>query len=275
MRWSDFTRAQPVRKGWFNANNRLVIRAKLGNEWCKVYEAASKEHACMISKLSKMPEVNGNLPNVLGMIDRWVVASWVSGGTFRRKVGLTEILGIQQRFHSFEAGQKFSKSNIFDYWLDFIRPRFITAARFLGLELTARDKLSAADDYFLQELRCVSHPDLTRGNVVYCKKDCVYKVIDNEFLSYSGCRYMDLLNTLRSLSPGERDKYLKAYFSGNNSLRSFEDNLRVLEFSWICRLVGSYYSSGQFSRANKLYTDYENGRWVLPFSRETLGSLNM
>ena len=232
----DLTDLRPVsdKRALVNKAGRIVLRARRDGQAVKVYEAASPAHAAFIAAASDaLPDL---FPPVLARHGGWVVAEWADGASCTDPAAAALALRRVQA-HPVPA----LPAPGFDYWADFIAPRFLRAATLagqgdLGAALVAR---VAAHDGPLS----LSHPDLTPANLLDTAAGL--RSIDNELLSLTRLPGLDALNALRPLKAPAARAFRDAWGP--------DDTPRdILACGWIARQAGSALVAGDIATLSRL-----------------------
>lgn len=241
-RWRPFGRAplpaalgelidlRPVSKGraLVNKAGRIVMRGTRLGSPVKVYEAASPAHATFIAAASgAMPDL---FPPVQPPHGAWVIADWVAGSPNADVAAAARALRRVQA----QAVAIFPDPG-FDYWADFIAPRFLRAATLAGQEQLGHDLVARVDAW--QGRAVLSHPDLTPANLL--ATGAGLRSIDNELLGLSRLPALDALNAARPLK-GAAARAFRDAWGADDTPRD------VLGRAWIARQAGSALVAGDF-----------------------------
>lgn len=244
-----------------NKAGRTLFKARLEGRAVKLYEAHSAEHAEFIRMVSSLPETGGLFPAVKMTSGPFVVADWAPGIPDQH----SDIEGHLARLHKLHA---LSVSSLpfsgFDYWHDFVLPRFCRAVALLGFSSLVEDVTGIVNPVWSERPGFLSHPDFTRDNVVKSPEGGAVKVIDNEFLAIGHLPLLDLCNVLKALPIEERERATRYWFQLGSQVSHTE--LSATAAAWFARLVGTAFISGRLNDALELCHSYkQDPLGILPF----------
>ncbi len=243
-----------------NKAGRGVFKAKSDGRVVKLYEAYSPEHAVFIQSASGLlPDI---LPSVIAVQGNWVIAEWVEGKPIIDNVEERQA-SVLRRIHglNFES----LPSPGFDYWHDYLVPRFRRASALMNRCRTSERiidfvNMESATQTILQ------HPDVSPANLVE-RQDGNIICVDNELLCVGRRPLLDLCNAARPLGRERRELLASLWLS--NAQPSIEA-LSAVALAWIVREVGSAFLVGRLETCEKLLNMAEtNPMEVLPFSART------
>lgn len=241
-----------------NKAGRLVAGGYLAQSKVKLYEAESPGHAAFIQAVSNHPELSRYFPRVFERSGRLLVTEWVHG-TRLAPERLDKAAGIQLEIHGTEIFA-FPPPE-YDYWRDFIRPRFLRAAPFLNPDLV-ESVLEKVDAAWESGTGVLMHPDVTPANIVATQEGDL-RIIDNELLTIGAIPELDVCNTAYSMGRRLGSRYADAYFRARGFPSA--ERLEVLRAAWLARSVGTAFASGKLDRIDALTEAYTEGKEVLPF----------
>lgn len=270
-KYRDITPINPPRRGnALSKVGRLSLRGKVGNQAVKIYEAANPTHASFIEQVSGHPHLTGSFPEVYARHGAFVVADWVHPGPRRwlpgtrrqRAAWLEELVILQLRLHRLPLDALPHPG--FDYWHDFIWPRFERAVGLLEATDVAQGVRERVGHAWAQKPQSLMHPDLTPANLIRSPGKGLTSV-DNELLTIGGLALMDVCNTANALGNERGGTYIHMYFE-RATPRSEPHDLEVLRAAWMVRSVGSAFVAGQVPRAEAILHRYRAGERVLPLA---------
>ena len=248
---------RPVRSGSsasaINKAGRVAFRGMVAGRPVKVYEAANGRHAEFIRHVSGLSD---RWPPVLGRFGHVVVAEWITGEAFDEGQ-LDRLAALQASLHRTPVSTLPPPG--FDYWTDYIRPRFLRAGSLLGVD--AQEICEHGDEAWNAGPRVLMHPDLSPANVVVTGRGEL-KVIDNELLTTGSMPLVDVCNTARALPAAAVQTYVGMYRKA--SATEFVTT-RALQSIWVAREVGASFIRGRVVQACELLRRYRAGDSILPF----------
>jgi hypothetical protein len=248
---------RPVRSGSsasaVNKAGRVAFRGMADGRPVKVYEAANECHATFILHVSGLSD---RWPPLLGRFEHVVVAEWTIGEAFDAGQ-LDRLAALQASLHRTPASTLPPPG--FDYWTDYIRPRFLRAGSLLGVD--AHEICEEGDEAWNAGPRVLMHPDLSPANVVVTDMGEL-KVIDNELLTTGSMPLVDVCNTARALPSAAVPTYVAMY--GKASASEVVAN-HALQSIWVARAVGASFVRGRVAEACELLRRYRAGDSILPF----------
>lgn len=258
--WQDLRPVKSVHDGnALNKAGRLVLRGERTGEPVKLYECANTQHASFVAALSERPGLQDLLPGVLEQRGAFLVTEWITAGrpeppTPEELARLLAHLHVQPLEALPEPG--------FDYWWDFIRPRFLRAMNLLERFDIAKQVTDCVDPVWQQETPCLMHPDLSPANLVRNVDRKLYSV-DNELLGLGGLPLLDLFNTALALKGSLGQLLLNGYLDarGMQLLDVDEESLRA---AWLARCSGAAFVGGKVKTLWKLVENYDAGENILP-----------
>lgn len=250
-----------------NKAGRLVMRGDRDGQPVKVYEAFDPSHAEFIASVCGQQGLCDAFPPVLGVSGRFVAADWAAGlalqqrrGEAARRGAMSAMSVLQARIHAVSDSDIPACS--FDYWRDFIRPRFLRVTEAVGESGLGQRVVDLVDDAWSGGPQVLLHPDLTLANVVI-EGDENPVIIDNELLSIGGLPALDVFNTLRSLGRADAGEYLEMYLDRSGASRAVFEN-DVAQAAWLARTAGSDFVAGDLATACRRMDDYRERRNLLP-----------
>jgi hypothetical protein len=235
---ADLTQLRPVSPGraLTNKAGRIVLRAQQGRQQLKVYEAANTGHAGFIASASAaLPDL---FPTIVDLRGAWVLADWVEGEAMHDARAAVVAL---RRIHAHATCDLPSPD--FDYWADFIVPRFLRAASLAGQGTQASDMVAHVNAACAGRPRVLSHADLTPDNLVQGPQGL--RSIDNELLGLTALPALDALNAARPL----KGRDARAFREGWGKCDTPRD---VLAQAWIARQTGSAMIAGDWGLVARL-----------------------
>jgi hypothetical protein len=247
-----------------NKAGRLVLKGLLHGRPVKIYEAHNGTHASFIADIAQRAEANVVVHEVIEVRDALVIAEWVQEGS-EQELDPAELADINWKFHCLPVKDRHSTG--FDYWNDFILPRFRRAAAFLGEGLfaqVAEQRVRVA----WSRAPVVMHPDVTPVNIVRDLRGEL-EVIDNELLTAGGMPLLDVCNTAHSLPDDARDIYTQRY-AAISRCRPTEEEFDTLNCAWLARKVGSAFVQGNIVKASNIISRYKRGDVVMPAALRAL-----
>ena len=182
-----------------NKAGRLVICGWAEGSLIKIYEAANIRHAEFIAAACKHAHLANSFPTVRVGCGRFLIANWSED---LRPAGapVEALVELMHRIHQTPVGELPEPG--FDYWHDYIEPRFTRAAELLDREAIGSEVIRLVSRAWQGRQRYVAHPDLTPRNVVL-NSARRWQVIDNELLSVGSMPLLDAtIRHLRSVPPG-------------------------------------------------------------------------
>ena len=258
----EVTELRPIRVGRdgnaLNKAGRLVIRGRQEGSAVKIYEAANIHHAEFIAAACKHSHLANYFPPVRTGCGRFLIVDWSedlrpSGASVEVLVGLLRHIHNTPIHELPEAG--------FDYWHDYIKPRFRRATEFLDSDALANDVIKLVSRAWGQALRFLAHPDLTPRNVVL-NSARRWQIIDNELLSIGGMPLFDMFNTAYALGAAGQ-AFVDGYLASADVPVSNED-ISAVNAAWLARLTGSAFVAGDLIGAKRLIDRYQRGEIILP-----------
>jgi len=264
-----------------NKAGRLVLRGQIRDKEVKVYEAANLEHAVFIKELSQQPDIRIFFPEVLGLHGRFVICQWVKGSLVNEPLIRKSIFGklqmlqrqsledlslLQSRIHKVRIDSL--PEPHFDYWQDFIWPRFSRAAELLNESVLANEIRQKVQNEGYEKSRILIHPDLTPANVIRTP-DNHLKIIDNELMTIGSNPLLDMCNTANSLGDKYRRYYMELYLRETN-MTPTEDEIDILQATWLARRVGAAFVAGKLPIAFEILMRYKNRENILPVDLSSL-----
>lgn len=241
-----------------NKAGRLMAKGRIGDRDIKLYEAGSTEHARFIQAVSRHERLSGIFPTVIDVHGSFVVAEWVRALP-HAEVRPQDLAGLLCRVH--QAAWEQLPAPGFDYWNDFVFPRFAGAADVVGELALAEDIGQQVSDAWRRPV-CLMHPDCTRPNVVRESSVGLY-IVDNELLCLGGFPLLDLVNAVSSLRKQDARTCVTTYLRMSDTQPTGEDR-SVLEAAWLARCVGSAHAADDLGLAARLIACYRSGKSVLP-----------
>jgi hypothetical protein len=250
---------RPVRTGSaLNKDGQLVLSGLAGDVVVKVYEARSAAHAQFIHAVSQHPRVGALFPKVLAVEGPVVVAEWIEGTSVTEDVG--RVARLQQQLHSTPAAELPVPG--FDYWHEYLEPRFLRALRVLGQRTPTDLAIEIVREHWQAGRQTLMNPDVTPDNLLLDSAGTL-KVVDTGDMTRGGLPLLDVVNTANALPSDLRTDYVRQYFSGG-ALPPPPDAVHALNAAWLARAVGAFYVSGRLDRAASLLDAFANGQSVLP-----------
>lgn len=269
IRWGDLVLrdVRPVKCGGgghvINKAGRLVLRAESDQGPIKLYQAANPRHAQFLHHVSGCGALASSFPRVLAVSGNIVMTEWVQGttlGTHKAEEAIAGIAAIRRALHGFDATT--GPEACFDYWFDFIRPRFVTACDILGQKAVLATVCDSVDAAWRRSRLTLHHPDLSPSNIVRNARGEL-KVIDNELLSLGGMALSDVCNAAKSLSRKTARRCLE--LCAGESFISKDDRLHELRCFWLAREVGSSIASGSCASALDVIGRFMRDEGILPW----------
>lgn len=244
-----------------NKAGRLVFR-QAGR---KFYEAHSPSHAHFLASLHRHPQLEPLFPSLRGCHGVFVEAAWVAARPWpaASPAELADLLRQVQ-----QASIAVLPSSGFDYWDDFLVPRFRKAAQLLGMEEHAQALLERCGAWLADQPMGLQHPDLTPANVLRVRGGALV-VIDNELCCVGRSGLLDVCNALHPLSARARQRWL-ACFWPQGLPAPIREQLPDLAAAWTVRRVGSLLVSGRLAEARQWLERQQSGGVQLPFHPDWL-----
>jgi hypothetical protein len=235
-----------------NKANRLVLAGRTDSGPVKIYEAATAEHAEFIRDASRLGCDDLRFPAVLATAGRFVISEWAAGRPLSTRSldahSLESLARLQIAIHQLPTAPLPPVS--FDYWEDFLVPRFMRSAALLGHESAAEAAVGRVRLWRSDVRATINHPDLSLDNVLVSQSGALMP-IDNELLHVGGGAFMDVVNTLRSLPAPRRAGYLEVY--GRLPDAAPLPGLPVLGAFWLARQAGALFVAGEIDRLRLLF----------------------
>ena len=241
-----------------NKAGRLVLKGASTGKSVKVFEAANPAHAEFIRSVSCQPELISHLPTVHSVASHLLVLEWIEGNAFEphSSISTEKMARLLVRFHSTPLTPLPPPE--FDYWQDFIKPRFRRAAAFADAKVATKVETEVCE-YLAKKTLFLSHPDVTPVNLIVSREIFLIS-IDNELLCTSGEPIFDVLNSARPLKPQWAEKLLDHYLEGYQ--RALPP-LSVVRSFWLAREAGSAFAAGRIDRLRRLFDAYLSGEPLL------------
>ena len=259
----EVTELKPIRVSEggtaLNKAGRLVLRGRQKESAVKIYEAANTQHAEFIAAASKPSHLAHCFPAVRIGCGRFLMVNWSeylvpSGPPVEALVGLLRSIHQTPVTDLPEVG--------FDYWHDYIKPRFSRAVELLGCDSTEKEVITHVSRAWDRPPRYLAHPDLTPRNVVFnfAKQ---WQVIDNELLSIGGMPLFDVCNTAYALGPRVGRAFVDGYIAATN-LQFSDADVSAVNAAWLARMIGTAFVVGNLVSARQILERYQRGEMVLP-----------
>jgi len=241
-----------------------VLCGQLDGKPVKVYEATNPEHAVFIKHISQHPELSSMFPNVIELRGRFVVAEWIDGTILQKERHkqnfLDELVSLQCRLHQASISELPQPG--FDYWRDFVWPRFAKAAELLKITDMASELRSRVENR-TKAHSILLHPDLTANNVIRTSQKEL-KIVDNELLTCGDFALLDVCNTAYSLGNKQGQRYVQLYLGKTNTNLTGPE-IDALQAAWLARRLGTAFVTGDIYLACELLNRYNSGKNILPF----------
>src|SRR5262245_42318732 len=141
-----------------NKAGRLVIRGYQEGLAIKIYEAANIQHAKFIAAACEHSHLANYFPPVRAGSGRFLVVNW-SEDLSPSGAPVEVLVGLLRHIHKTPV-HEFPETG-FDYWHDYIKPRFGRATELLDSEALAKEINTLVSRAWERPLRCLAHPDLT------------------------------------------------------------------------------------------------------------------
>lgn len=257
--------AKPYPKGiCHNKAGRIVLKGYVDGKRAKLYEAANADHARFVEAVSCNKDIGCYFPTVHAAKEQWVMTQWVHGKRMRKKDGkrLAQMAQLLADLHHVSAASL--PASHFDYWNNYLFPRFLKATALLKERKIAEDIQDAVGRKWIRN-PVVMHPDATWTNTVVDNNNRLM-VIDNELLTTGGIPLLDICNQCHSLSPHcariVASAYLNLTAKRGESLS--DDTPAILNMAWLARLAGSAYVKGKIALVHTLVDQYKKGTCLLP-----------
>jgi len=258
----EVTELRPVRASVhgnaLNKAGRLVVCGRRQGSAIKIYEAANVQHAEFIAAACKHGHLANCFPPVRVGCGRFLIANWSED---LRPSGppvevLVELLNQLHRtpIHELPAVG-------FDYWHDYIKPRFKRVTELLGSDALADEVIALVSRAWDRALRYLTHPDLTPRNVVL-NSARQWQIIDNELLSIGGMPLLDMCNTAYAFG-AVGQTFADGYLASADASVSDVD-ISAVNAAWLARLTGTAFVAGDLVGAKRLIDRYRRGETVLP-----------
>jgi len=245
----------------FNKAGRISFRAQLNGVPIKIYEAANSNHALFIANISSSKEISFYFPSILYSAGRHLFAKWIDGDT-PASFPIEEHFNLLEKIHDIPIESLPDPE--FDYWYDFIKPRFKRACELFGEQDLGDEVIKEVSQSWSSNPGFLSHPDLTIHNMIRSCDDGHIFIIDNELLSVGHLPLLDFCNAFKSCSHDELQKVFAMWMEKYGLLDKYD--LSILSAAWFARLVGSAFISGNFNKAISLIIQYKKDIYnILPF----------
>lgn len=241
-----------------NKDGQLVLAGRMNDSPVKIYEARSSDQAAFIQAVSRHPAVGALFPNVLAIDGPVVVAEWIEGESTASS--LDRIVDVQERLHAVVVSELPLAG--FDYWKDYLEPRFRRALRVLGTSPAVEEALSHAGQLWSRSAAVLMNPDVTPDNLLVDGAGRL-RLVDCGDLTTGGLPWLDVLNTANALPADQRQPYVDHYLARDASPPSGEQ-LRALSTAWLARAVGSHYVAGRLRTAGAMLEAFSAGDSVFP-----------
>jgi hypothetical protein len=242
-----------------NKAGRLVMYGESIGRRLKIYEAAKPTHARFIQLISSHEKLSMHFPAVRAISGRFLVVDWVEN-TAKSSPPLDALASLTQTLHHTPTAELPAPE--FDYWHDYIKPRFVRAAEFLSRVGLAKRVVAEVTKAWEESPRHVMHPDVTPRNLVRAASGR-WQIVDNELLGIGGIPLLDLCNTAYALGPGLGQAYVASYLSTSN-IRLLKEEVSALNAAWLSRRVGAEFIAGNIPTAQRMIDRYEVGDTILP-----------
>lgn len=253
---------------------RLVLGATLDDgQRIKIYEAGSPRHARFIRDVSNTPAGRGVLPRVLAVDGSIVIAEWVEAdeATEVTPAELARVLMSMRRINEVAVvdesrGEEERIGCGFDYWFDFVRPRFVRALAATGSAGQLDDELDRVDGLVRSDVRVLMHPDVTPANLLRRASGGIV-VVDNELLAtFPASLPIDVCNSFYALRKHDSEAQLlhDALVSHGAHDALAPCDLEALEVLWLARLAGSAFYAGRLLKVAELVAQHLGGESVVP-----------
>lgn len=262
----DLTELTPLRVtrdgNALNKAGRLVIRGRQDGSAIKIYEAASIQHAEFIAAACKHSHLANCFPPIRIGCGRFLIADWTED---LRPSGppVDVLVKLLQHLHRTPVHELPEPG--FDYWHDYIKPRFRRAMEFLDSNAVANEVVTLVSSAWGRGSRHLAHPDLTPRNVVL-NSARQWQIIDNELLSIGGMPLLDACNTAYALG-NTGQSFVDGYLASDISISA--EDISAVNAAWLARLAGTAFVAGDLVGAKRLIDRYQRGEIVLPVSLTT------
>lgn len=237
-----------------NKAGRIVLVGDAPSGRVKIFEAISAQHADFIREVSAVALDGGRFPAVLARSEQFIICEWLPGRPLSQTRldvrALRALVRLQTSLHGFDPTDLPVPS--FDYWEDIIVPRFLRASGLVGKREAAMAMVTKVRDWRKAVRDTLNHPDMSPANVVAVAEGD-YVIVDNELLYAGGGWFMDVLNTIRSLSDADRSIYVDAYWQEARSASLPERD--VMRAFWLAREAGAAFVAARVNRVSKLFND--------------------
>jgi len=252
---------KPARDGnALNKAGRLVLKGSLDGSPIKLYEGASPEHARFIQATSRHKALVGLFPAIVAVHGPLIVTEWVRDAP-ERPPDPEEFAALLLRLHRVPVTDLPQPG--FDYWRDFLWPRFLRAVHLLDADELASGIAKRVAPVWAEGPATLMHPDLTPVNVVRSRKAGL-SLVDNEMLTVGGLPLLDVCNTAYAMAPEDAQTFARAYLL-HAGTRWPDELFDILRDAWVVRRVGSAFVEGDLETAVRIVDARASGAEVLPF----------
>ena len=161
---------KPIRKEFFNKNNKFSAQGYFNNIKVKIYEVFDPNQGELRSFIARHSILSNYFPKLIDFDEKYIVEEWIDGITLKetnfesKKKEIKKFLNIMWSIEY--------KKEVFDY-IEYIHKRLNKKNNFNLSHIPIR----------------INHNDLSLDNILICEDGL--KIIDNEFL---GCNTGWILN---------------------------------------------------------------------------------
>ena len=247
---------EPVVNGrLYTKAGRMCLKGTLNNRPVKVYECAHPEHARFVSNIMQEAPLEEFFPKVYGIHDRFIISEWVDGKELKPRTLSKNRQHIEKldKFITRLHATRIHDSAGFDYFTDYIHPRFKKCCEVLGL-IEFYNNINDLAQTLLEPVgtKWLSHPDITPANIIVTRSGQI-KVIDNELLSVSCLPVFDQLNIIYGFGYHivKNPEIWSPVFAPLKEYLSENCELPLLSI-WIMRITGSYFLGGNIGGILKI-----------------------
>ncbi len=236
-----------------NGSGHIMLSGKFRGKPIKIYEAKNSDHSAFIKKVSTNSQLLDLFPKVYFVRGRFVFADWIVGQE-KPNSDYRLLLQCLSRIHRTKIDVPNSK--VFDYWHDFLKPRFLRASELVGKQNLALKAENLISQYWDSQKPFLSHPDITFPNIVFSEEEIMF-VVDNEFLSIGRLSWLDFFNTLNSLPKTKREEATD-YWKRDLQNEVSPNELFITELAWKTRVIGSLLQIGNLVKLNANFEKIES-----------------
>jgi len=229
---------------------RLSFRGYINGQKVKVYSGFSSDQVALRLALQNKEMKGMYFPKIIASNERLVAEEWIEGSPINDEIihrAQQNVLGFFEYIHSDSERMDFidKHSKAFCYFEDYLLKR-IGEWRYLS---SIEKFLSLWADEYRKRKSIIpirlSHPDLSKANLIKQKSTNNIYSIDNELVGVGRGWVLDLRNSLLGMNCMDNNRY---FF---NSIKDF------VELSWSLRRIGSALDNGEVNKAIAIADSYQ------------------